>query len=94
MHYKKIMNVCFTIRDEKRGCIVIGDLDDEFPINNLDITGSNVLIKNSTEEFIFQVKEVDLSTSIIGKVNIGLTLFDSVYFDKIVPGSEVFKCLG
>ena len=45
MPYEKIMNVCFTIRDEKRGCIIIGDVDEKFPIDNLDITGKSVLIK-------------------------------------------------
>lgn len=76
----------------KRGdCIIIGEIDQQFSLDKLNIIGKNVIIKNSVNEFIFQVKKVDIATSMLGKINIGLTLGDSDNFSKIEIGDEVFK---
>lgn len=95
MAYEKIMNVGFAIRDEKRGCIIIGGIDEKFSVDSLNFTGKNIVIKNSMDELVFQVKKVDISTSIGGKINIGLTLIDSGNFEKVTSGSEVYihECL-
>lgn len=93
MLYEKIMNVAFAIRDEKRGCIIIGGIDDKFSLDSLDITGKNIIVKNSINELVFEVKKIDISTSIAGKINIGLILSDSANFNKIEPGDEVFKAI-
>lgn len=93
MFYEKIMNVGFTINDEKRGCIIVGGIDDKFSLDSLDITGKNIIIRNAMNEFEFKVKKIDISTSIAGKINIGLILFDSFNFNKIRPGNEVLKIL-
>lgn len=90
MFYKKIMSIGFPFRDEKRGCIVIGGIDQQFSLDKLDIIGKNVVIKNLVDEFIFEVKKVDISTSIAGKINIGLTLEESDDFSKIKIGDEIF----
>ncbi len=66
-------------------------MDEKFSVEGLDITGKNIVIKNSLDELVFRVKKVDISTSIVGKLNIGITLFDSINFNKVTPGSEVFK---
>jgi hypothetical protein len=91
---QKIMNVGFAFRDEKRGCIIIGGIDDEISLDSLDITGKNIIVKNSMNELVFQVKKIDISTSIAGKINIGLVLSDSIDFNKIKPGDEVLKVIG
>lgn len=91
MSYKKIMNIGFVIRDKKKGCIIIGGIDDKFLVDELDIIGKNIIVKNSVDEFKFKVKSIDISTSITGKVNIGLILFDSANFYKILAGDEVLK---
>lgn len=93
MFYEKIMNVGFAINDEKRGTIIIGGIDNKFSLDSLDITGKNIIVKNSINEFEFKVKKIDISTSSAGKINIGLILFDSVNFNKIRPGDEVIKVL-
>ncbi|URZ03828.1 hypothetical protein [Clostridium felsineum] len=93
MAYEKIMNVGFAIKDEKKGCIIIGGIDDDFSLDRLDIEEKNIIVKNSINEFVFEVKKVDISTSISGKINIGLRLIDSADFSKIVAGDEVFKII-
>ncbi|URZ02567.1 hypothetical protein [Clostridium felsineum] len=93
MVYKKIMNVGLTIKDEKRGCIIIGGVDNKFPLYSLDITGKNIIVKSSTNELNFKVKKVDIPTSIAGKINVGIVLFDSAEFNKVVSGDEVLKDL-
>lgn len=91
MIYEKIMDVGFALKDKNKGCIIIGGLDCSFSLDRLVINKKNIVVKNSMNELVFKVKKVDISTSISGKINLGITLFNSSDFTKIIPGDEVFK---
>ena len=50
----------------------------------------NIKIKTKNGDFIFEVKSVDIFSSISGFLNIGLTLYDSIEFDFVNIRDKVY----
>lgn len=96
MCYEHIMQIGLTVNDKKRGFIIIGGADPKFTSDNLiglNIIDKYITVRTPTENLIFKVKKVDISTSISENLNIGIIIYDSDDFTKIKAGNEVFIIL-
>lgn len=97
MCYTHVMQIGYSIDHEKLGCIIVGGADPTLSSNNTKVpylVDKYIMVKNTTEELKFKVKKMDLSTSISGMLNIGITVYDSDDFSKIKTGSHVFVFFG
>lgn len=93
MSYKHVMQIGYSIDHKELGCIIVGGADPVFSSNNTKVpylVYKYIMVKTATEELKFKVKNMDLSTSISGMLNIGITVYDSDDFSKIKTGSDVF----
>lgn len=91
-----IMQIGYSLNHKKLGCIIVGGADPIFSSKNTKVpylVGKYIMVKTTTEELKFKVKKMDLSTSISGMLNIGLTIYDSDDFSKIKTGNHVFVLL-
>lgn len=96
MCYTHIMQIGYSINHEKLGCIIVGGADPIFSSSNSKVpylVGKYIIVKTTREELKFKVKKMDLSTSISGMINIGITIYDSDDFSKIKTGNHVFVLL-
>lgn len=96
MCYTHIMQIGYSMNHEKLGCIIVGGADPTFSSNNTKVpylVGKSIMVKTTTEELKFKVKKMDLSKSISGMLNIGITICDSDDFSKIKTGNHVFALL-
>jgi hypothetical protein len=89
-----LLNVGAALHLPKEGYVVIGNnpehtIDD---ITKINVKGKTIMIQTSAGDHVFEVTDVRVSFSIIGKPNIGLTLKESENFNKIKPGDLIFKC--
>ncbi|MEK5061892.1 hypothetical protein MHB81_26510, partial [Paenibacillus sp. FSL H7-0326] len=73
MSYTHIMQVGYSINHEKLGCIIVGGVDSSFSSGHTNIpnlTEKHIMVRTTNEELEFKVKNMDLSTSISGMINI------------------------
>ncbi|MED1947048.1 MULTISPECIES: hypothetical protein [Brevibacillus] len=96
MCYTHIMQIGYSMNHKKLGCIIVGGADPVFSSSNTKIpylVDKYIMVKTTTEELKFKVKKMDLSTSISGMPNIGITIYESDDFIKIKAGDEVYAVL-
>lgn len=96
MTYTHIMEIGYSKSHEKLGCIIVGGADPVFSSNHTKIpylVDKHIIVKTTKEELEFKVKKMDVSTSISGMINIGITIYDSEDFSKIKTGNHVFVLL-
>lgn len=93
MEQLHVMQVGYSLNHKKLGCIIVGGIDPIFSSEGRKIpyiVDKYILVKTDTEELKFKVKKMDLSTSISGLLNIGITVFETDDFSKIENGNHVF----
>lgn len=92
MRTKFLMTIDFIFKNDEKQKIVGGTnlkySDESFHL--LNIINKDVVMKTKNENFIFQVKNVDVFSSISGLLNVGLTLYDSKEFNFLSIGDEVY----
>lgn len=96
MNITHIMQVGYSINHEKLGCIIVGGADPSFTSNDSKVpylVDKHIMVKTSKGDKKFKVKKMELSTSIIGMTNIGITIYDSQNFSEVNTGDEVFVLL-
>lgn len=93
MSHLHVMQIGYSINHDKLGCIIVGGADPVFSSSNSKVpylVDKYIMVKTTTEELKFKVKKMELSTSISGMVNIGITVYESDDFSKIKQGDHVF----
>ncbi|GIO43403.1 MULTISPECIES: hypothetical protein [Paenibacillus] len=96
MSYTHIMEIGYSKSHDKLGCIIVGGADPIFSSNNTKLpylVDKYIMVKTTNEELQFKVKKMNVSTSISGMINIGITIYDSEDFSKIKTGNHVFVLL-
>lgn len=96
MKTELIMTIGFIFKDGKKGKRIVGGAESNYSTNDLswlNFNGEKILIRTSKEDIFFKVRNIDVFPSILGAINIGLTLVDDIKFDAISVGDKVFKIL-
>jgi hypothetical protein len=78
---------------EKEGFVVVGN-NPEWTIEDcskMNIKGKSIVVRTTEGEYSFEVEDLNISISLAGKPNFGLTLKESDNFKKISKGDMVFK---
>lgn len=91
-----LMTVGLIFKDSGKTKRIVGGAESHYSINDLswlNFNGEKVMIRTSTSDLYFQVRKIDVFSSISGAINIGLTLDTDTQFDAVHIGDKVFKIL-
>lgn len=92
MAVKFLMEIGFIFKNDTKYKRIVGGTNLSYTDNLscLNIVNKNIKIKTKNGDFIFEVKSVDIFSSISGFLNVGLTLYDSIEFDFVNIRDKVY----
>lgn len=88
-----LMKIDFIFKNDEKQKRIVGGTSLKYSNESfhlLNIINKNIVVKTKNENLIFQVKNVDVFSSISGSLNVGLTLYDSKEFNFLSIGDEVY----
>lgn len=88
-----LMKIGFIFKNDEKQKRIVGGTSLKYSNESfhlLNIINKNIVVKTKNENLIFQVKNVDVFSSISGSLNVGLTLYDSKEFNFLSIGDEVY----
>lgn len=87
------MDVGFSMRHPKLGCIIAGGAGtmESWSAGKIpNLTGKAIIVRTEQGDLSFQVLQMSLSTSISGMITASIRLEDSIHFSRIKTGDYVY----